>query len=78
MDIDKLLTFNDNITRGHIYQIVKVLCNKSLRLNSFPHRCINDWNKLPEDIVLSDSINIFKSKLDKLWYPERFSLEEMY
>ena len=78
VDIDKFFTFNDNNTRGHIFQIMKVRCNKSLRLNSFPHRCINDWNKLPEDIVISDSVNSFKNKLDKLWYPYRFSLDAVY
>jgi hypothetical protein len=26
VDIDKFLTLNDNIARGHIYQILKVRC----------------------------------------------------
>ena len=78
VDIDKFFTFNDNNTRGHIFQIMKVRCNKSLRLNSFPHRCINDWNRLPEDIVICESVNSFKNKLDKLWYPYRFSLDAVY
>ena len=78
VDIDKFFTFNDNMTKGHIFQIMKIRCKKSLRINSFPNRCIDDWNKLPEDIVISDSVNSFKNKLDKLWYHDRYSLDAVY
>ena len=32
------------------FKIVKPRCEKTLRLNSFPVRCINKWNTLSEDI----------------------------
>ena len=38
---DKFFEFNDNCTRGHLFKIVKPRCEKTLRLNSFPIRCIN-------------------------------------
>ena len=51
---EKFFEFNDNCTRGHIFKITKPSCQKSMRLNSFPVRCINKWNGLDEDIVCSD------------------------
>lgn len=72
IDPEKFFTFNDNITRGHIFQIFKPAVNKTLRKNTFPIRCINLWNQLPEEIVTSDSVLSFKTKLDKAWSHKRF------
>ena len=52
---DKFFEFNDN-------KIVKPRCEKTLRLNSFPVRCINKWNTLSEDIVCSDTVFKFKKR----------------
>ena len=30
----------------------------------FSNRVVNDWNKLPQDIILTKSLNNFKNKLD--------------
>jgi hypothetical protein len=78
INIEDHITFNDNTTRGHIFQIEKVRCYKTLRLQSFPHRCIDDWNNLPEDIVISETVVAFKTKLDKYWVNKRFELSEVY
>ena len=40
IDTDKFFTFNDNNTRGHLFRLEKHHVRKSLRLNSFPTRCI--------------------------------------
>ena len=50
MKTSNLIFFFDNCTRGHLFKIVKPRCEKTLRLNSFPVRCINNWNTLSEDI----------------------------
>ena len=44
----------------------------------FPVRSIDNWNNLSEDIVLSDSVAGFKTKLDKYWSYKRFSMEGIY
>ncbi len=75
---EKFFEFNDNRTRGHIFKITKPSCNKSLRLNTFPVRSINQWNTLKEDIVCSESVLTFKSKLDKAWGPDRFNIQDIY
>lgn len=75
---EKFFEFNDNCTRGHIFKITKPMCRKSLRLNSFPVRCINQWNNLDEAIVCSDSVISFKTRLDKVLRPDRFNLANIY
>ena len=56
--------FNDNCTRGHLFKLVKPRCEKALRLNRFSVRCINKWNTISEDIVCSDTVFIFKTRLE--------------
>ncbi len=38
------------------------------RHNFFTNRIANEWNKLPEDVILAKSVNSFKAKLDKWTY----------
>ena len=65
-------------TRGHIFCIEKQQVNKSLRLNAFPSRCINEWNNLTEDIVCKSSVDSFKIAIDKLWSYRRFDTSSIY
>ena len=62
---EKFLKFIDNCTRGIIFKITKPRCQKSFRLNSFPARCINQWNNLDEDIVCSNSVLSFNTRIDR-------------
>lgn len=75
---EKFFEFNDNCTRGHIFKIIKPRCQKTLRLNSFPIRCIDKWNSLNEEIVCSETVLQFKTRLDRFLMPDRFSLVEIY
>ena len=43
---------------------------------SFSHRVINNWNELPDSVVLSDNLNIFKRNLDLFWKDKDFKYEE--
>ena len=38
-----------------------------LRKYYFTNRALNIWNSLPNHVVLSDTVNMFKSRLDKFW-----------
>ena len=50
--------------RRHSLSLLKPKLSKtSTRLNFFSYRTINTWNLLPQDIVTSKSLTIFKSKL---------------
>ena len=72
------LEFNDNNTRGHIFKLQKPRCNKKLRQQSFPVRCIDDWNRLPDCVVESDTVLSFKTQLDKFLRGRRFDLDQIY
>ena len=47
----------------------------AIRQNCFSHRVVNSWNKLPEDVVLADSFNQFKNKLECFWKHKPFKYE---
>ena len=51
---------------------------KSLRLNSFPMRCINEWNNQPDKIVCKTSVDSFKIALDMLWFHKRFLIPQQF
>ena len=51
--------------RGNMYKLIKPRASKSVRLISFCNRVINIWNTLPNSVVCADSVNAFKSNLDR-------------
>lgn len=51
-------------TRGHQHQIKLGHSRTRLRQSFFTNRVVQHWNKLPEDIVSSESLNIFKKNVD--------------
>ena len=54
-------------TRGHPFKLHKktVLTNQYAHI--FTNRVINNWNSLPSNIVLTETLNSFKNLLDKCW-----------
>ena len=57
-------------TRGHSLKLKVERAKYDLRKYSFPVRIVNVWNALPDEVVLSENINSFKNRLDKLWMDE--------
>ena len=62
-------------TRGHHQKLQKTPCRLRSRQNVFSLRVVNNWNSLSETCVSSDSLNAFKSNLNKEWRdkPGKFS-----
>ena len=54
------------MTRGHSLKILKNGACLDIRKNSFPHRIINIWNYLPEQIIKAEDVQIFEGRLVKL------------
>ena len=51
--------------RGHKLNFVKKGVKLNVRKkNFFSQRVVNDWNILPETVINSSSINMFKNRLD--------------
>jgi len=42
-------------------------CRYELQMNLFSNRTVNKWNSLPDYVVMSDTINTFKNRLDAHW-----------
>ena len=58
-------------TRGHSKKIRKSQCVGDIRKYSFPHRIVDTWNGLNEEVVTATNIHNFKEKLDKWRYGDR-------
>jgi len=57
-----------HFTRGNnCFKLSNQRFYHDVRKYSFIPRIINIWNSLPDFVVNVDSINIFKSRLDKYW-----------
>ena len=59
--------------RGHSFKLTKRSVNTSKFRYFFTNRIINDWNALPQHVVISKTINSFKTALDKHWHFSKFS-----
>lgn len=62
----------DSRTRGNSFKLKVERCRYDVRKFSFCNRVINVWNSLPDYVVTSGSVNIFKNNLDKHWKSESF------
>ena len=57
----------DTRTRGNDLKLFHNRSKLDVKKYSFSSRIVNLWNNLPNYVVLSENINIFKNNLDKLW-----------
>ena len=67
-------------TRGHSQKLEKPRAATRIRLNSFSHRVINAWNRLPDetvDLEKHDTLNKFKTALEIAWknHPLKYKYE---
>ena len=50
-----------------MYKLIPIRCRYVLRKIFLSNRVVNIWNSLPNIIMSAESVNIFKSRLDKFW-----------
>ena len=67
LDAESLFQPNTGYCRGHSLKLFKQRCNKEIRKLAFSQRVVDSWNSLTEEIVSAESLNTFKSRLDKYW-----------
>ena len=53
-----------------IRKLKKSRLRRDIKKNSFPHRCVETWNKLDEEVIQAETLHAFKTKLDKRGYGE--------
>ena len=54
-------------TRGNKYKLRNKSIPYDIQKYSVKARTINTWNSLPYKIIDAESVNIFKTRLDKYW-----------
>ena len=68
LDFNCYFDLNRSVTRGNDFKLFKKRKNKSIGLFSFSARAIDCWNKLPNFVVQAESLNVFKRRLQEIWY----------
>ena len=53
-----------------------ILNTWSTKQFSFSRRVINNWNELPDSVVLADNLNMFKRNLDFFWKDKDLKYED--
>ena len=65
VETDTFFNFpNYATTRGHQFKLAKKKHRLKVRSNSFSLRVIDSWNSLPDKVVMTLSLNSFKSRLN--------------
>ena len=54
-----------NRLRGHSFMLETPKARLDIRKNSFSHRIVTEWNRLPPAVVDADSVNVFKNRIDE-------------
>ena len=78
LPFDDLFSFHYTITRTNAYKLYKQFSHLNCRKYFFSQRIIEDWNKLPKEIIESTNIWTFKSKLDVFWHSYRFMYLDLF
>ena len=66
IDPRKLFDFCHNNTRTNGFKIKLPLAKTQVLRNFFTYKVINHWNKLPNEVVTSKSVDAFKRNIDKI------------
>ena len=53
-------------TRGHSLKLTKNRSTLDIRKYYFTNRVVEDWNNLPESVIMAKSVKNIENRLDKL------------
>ena len=65
-------------TRGNCNKLLVKRCRYKLQKNFFSNRIVNMWNSFPDYVVMSDTINTFKTDLMHIGNTETYSISLSY
>ena len=66
LDIGNFFELNSRPSRYNSLKLIKPRALTSHKQFSFSPRVINNWNELPDSVVLFDNLNMFKRNFDFL------------
>ena len=78
LDLDHYFEFNTRPSRHNSLRLLKPRALTSFRQFTFSHRVVNSWNELPDEVVLADSLNQFKNRLEYHWKHKEFKYETTF
>ena len=77
LNVDDFLTFSNNTNlRGHSKKLVVPKTRLNCRKFSFPSRVVHPWNSLPQAVVDSASLPIFKRYIRSVDFSQFLSYHE--
>jgi len=62
----EFLKLSDRVGRKNSKKLFKIRVNKELKKNGFTFRIIDQWNDLPDRVVMAENVNMFKGEYDRL------------
>ena len=65
MYFERVITGMSRITRGNEFKLFKKSVNLDLAKYNFGNRVVDEWNHLPDTLILGKNLGVFKGKLDK-------------
>ena len=66
VDASKFITLSKSANlMGHKYKLAKFRSRLEIRKHYFSNRVVDAWNALPENVVTAETVNSFKSRLDR-------------
>jgi len=63
---DALFQVRDIRTRNNGHNLHKAKFNCNIERYTFKNRCVSIWNMLPQSVVSSSSVSLFKSRLNSI------------
>ena len=72
---EDIFCVNERDVRGNPCKLKGKDSKIAPRKNFFTIAEVNDWNSLPEDVLTSESINVFKSRLDNHWEEFKYNVD---
>ena len=58
---------SDSYTRRHTFKLKNIRGNTVRHISTFSYHTVSNWNSLPSSVVLSNSVNCLKSRLNDAW-----------
>ena len=65
-NVSNFFRINRNNNRGHNFKIVLEKCRLNIRKQFYSQRVVNDWNRLPSDVVNAKDVLTFEKLYDFL------------
>ena len=78
IDAGKFFEMSGTGTRGHSLKLYKKSVRLDIKKYSFSTRVVDAWNNLADSVVSAESLNVFKSRLNKQYKDHSVKFEPDY